>query len=79
MGLFNTSLCHYTGEVAILSHSTDGVTSPSKNIVFSSEVNGTKNFKHHEVIWFYRIYSPEMQVFPLQQLLKSLLLSSNNE
>lgn len=79
MGLFNTSLCHHTCEVTILSHSTDGVTSPSKSTVFSSEANLTKNFKHHKVIWFYRIHSPEMQIFPLQHLLKLLLLSSNNE
>lgn len=44
-GLFSIRLCHYTCEVIILLHSTDGVTSPSKSTVFSSETNLTKYVK----------------------------------
>lgn len=76
MGLFNTSLHHYTCKVTILSNSRDGVTSPSKSTVFSSEANLTKNFKHHKVIWFYRIHSPKIQILPPQQPLTSLPLSN---
>lgn len=76
MGLFNTSLHHYTCEVTILLSSKGGVTTPPKSTVFSSEAKLTKNFKHHKVIWFYRIHSPKMQILPSRQPLPSLPLSN---